>query len=197
MRASVSLSGLFVALACIWAPALPSFGAPLELTSPTSAYIEQYCKCEFNPHVGTWGQGHTDDGKPNLEQDGAAAGFVGGAEGDIWRPMGEPRKYCNGAVGRTFLWVWANCDVRVRVVNHELYLVDGAGRQIAATAWLGRKHWEDCNCSVWIREEWENLRPICCLGLCMYLYCCAERQGLSDAAGTYSGTVTVEVLPMD
>lgn len=109
--------------------------------------------------------------------------------------MGEPRKFSNGAVGRTLLWVWANCDVRVTVVNHESNLVDvdAPDHQRRATAWIGRLHCEDW--SIWIRDEWENLRPICCLGVLMYVYCCAERQGLSDHAGTYTGTITIALTP--
>ena len=193
MRSTIGLTALIILATTCGLP-LPSFADPLQLTSPVSTYIDEYCKCEVNPHIYSCGQGHTADGKPNYAADGSAPGFAGGAAGDIWKPMGEPRKFSNGAVGRTLLWVWANCDVRVTVANHELDLVDAAGNHVPATGWIGRLHCEDW--SIWIRDEWENLRPICCLGLLMYIYCCAERQGLSDHAGTYTGTITIELTPM-
>ena len=170
------------------------WGEPLEYSATFSGEIEEWREAKFNPHIGTWGQGHTAAGLPNLSQNGAAATFSAGAAGDIWKPTGQARKYCNGAVGNTYLWVWQNTGSTVRLVNAELFLVDSAGRQAPATAWLGHK----VDGVMHLETQWNLPRRRwygCGYSYELYLYCCAQRQGLQDAAGTYTGTITVEILP--
>jgi len=190
-----------VALASLVALSLPAAGDPLTLgTTTVSGNIDEYCEVQFNPHIDTWGRGHTPYGLPG-SGNGADPQFVGGAPDDPW-PIGGARKYCNGAVGRTHLWVWANKAATVRIVNPELPLVDGTGRQVAATGWIG----QEVGGVIDIKTEWSLPRrhghpehcehqPDCTYQL--YLYCCVQRQGLKDVASSYNGIITAQIGPGD
>ena len=176
-------------------------GATDHATAAVSITVEPYYKIELNPHVCLWGQGHTAQGRPNyLAGSGEAALFDAGTQTDIWKPTGQVKQYVDGAVGRTRLWVSSNCELRLKVETGPdglVPLINGAGREVRAAPYIGRRHGNLCNVEIWIEQEWEDVGPTPCCPEGMFLYVCAPRQGLDDPAGRYRGTVTITATPMD
>lgn len=138
--------------------------------------------------ISTWGQGAGPAGKPNYYLDGAEATFAGGTESDTWMNTGQVRPYADGAVGRCWIRTKANTRTRVWVEPSVLPLMKG-NQHINSRAWIGWPPERDGP----IYLDWER-RWIPRGTKNMWLYVTAERQGLSDAAGTYTGVVTVSIM---
>lgn len=138
--------------------------------------------------ISKWGQGAGPAGKPNYDLDGAEASFVGGTVDDTWMRTGQVRPYADGAVGRCWIRTKANTRTRVWVEPTVLPLMKG-NQQINSRAWIGWPPERDGP----IYLDWER-RNIPRGRRNMWLYVTAERQGLSDAAGTYTGVVTVSIM---
>ena len=136
-----------------------------------------------------WGQGHTSTGLPANVPEGAAAVFTGGSTSDRWLNH-RVRPYALGAVGRTDLTVFCGVEARVRVAQVNLTLTNGPA-SLPATAWIGNKR----HGRVRLRPDLGGIEPTGPCGEHMWLYVLAKRQGLVDAAGTYAGTVVVEIMP--
>lgn len=141
----------------------------------------------LGPPIQTWGQGHTRNGAPGTGN-GAEPGFVGGTANDRWPGCSRPRPFANGAVGRTDLWVSCSQRAQVRVASVDLKLTNGDGGAINATQWIGV---EECG-KVTLHSSVCNVGPAD--GEHFWVYVLAERRGLEDPAGTYHGTIVVEIV---
>ncbi|MBM3475897.1 MAG: hypothetical protein FJX75_21730 [Armatimonadetes bacterium] len=140
-----------------------------------------------------WGQGHTSQGLPANVPQGATPTFTGGSTSDRWLNR-DVRAYALGAVGRTDLTVFAGVEARVRVVAVNLALANSdspSASPLPATAWIG----DEQRGRVRLYSSRGKIEPTGPSGRHMWLYVLAQRKGLSDVAGTYQGTVVVEIMP--